>query len=102
MTRGKLLTVVGLLGGLALFGSCLFGSPGSPSERDDLCTETPKPYEPTASDIPLPHDYEAAAERRIGPDNYKRELARIAREISSTEVELAPPESNEPPASKAH
>jgi hypothetical protein len=103
VTRKKLFIIAGLVGGLFLFGSCLLGSEEPSASRKEDCSDDAKSDdELTASDIPLPNDYTTAAERRIGPDNYKRELARIAREIAAAEVEEAPPEPSAQHSSKAH
>lgn len=47
-----------------------------------LSTPSPaEPYAPTASEVPLTVDFEAAADKRVQSDNYRRELTRIENEL---------------------
>ena len=68
------------------------GKKSSERDRDRACTEDTERFEPSATEIPLPEDYRETAEKRVGPDNYQRELARIARELGSGEREKRPSE----------
>ena len=70
--------------------------------QDPACTDTAEEYVPSASDIPLPGDYTQSAAKRIGPDNYKRELERIAREIAAGEGDLLPEPKAEEGEAAAH
>jgi hypothetical protein len=38
-------------------------------------------YTPTASELPLAEDFAAAAEKRVTPDNYRKELITIQKEL---------------------
>lgn len=51
----------------------------TPTPSDDL-------YDPSPSELPLTEDFAKAAETRVTPDNYQRELATIERELE----QLAP------------
>jgi len=49
--------------------------------RDVDCREV-EPYAPSAMEVPLPDDFTRAADKRVGVDNYKKELTRIERELA--------------------
>jgi len=66
--------------------------------RDDDCEV--EPYGPTAMEVPLPDDFTRAADKRVGADNYKKELSRIERELA--ELADADALSAERGASAAH
>jgi hypothetical protein len=38
-------------------------------------------YTPSASEVPLMVDFEPAAEKRVQPENYRKELTRIENEL---------------------
>lgn len=40
-----------------------------------------EPYAPSASEVPLTVDFEAAAQKRVQPENYRKELSRIENEL---------------------
>ena len=48
---------------------------------DDDCRES-ESYAPTAMEVPLPDDFTRAADKRVGADNYRKELSRIERELA--------------------
>jgi hypothetical protein len=50
-------------------------------KRDDDCRESAS-YAPTAMEVPLPDDFTRAADKRVGADNYRKELSRIERELA--------------------
>ncbi|HEY6881035.1 MAG TPA: hypothetical protein VI299_23580 [Polyangiales bacterium] len=43
---------------------------------------TAEPYAPSASEVPLTVDFEAAADKRVQPENYRKELSRIETELT--------------------
>jgi len=99
-----------LVGSLLLVGAChakeSANEEAAPADELQLRElETPKPgdnYEPSASDVPLTADFAKAAAKRVTPDNYRKELTLIERELdqlaSSTESEreAQPGEPEEP------
>lgn len=82
MTRGRASALCALI--------VLPGCGKKAPHHDPACTEEADHYEPSATEVPLPGDYRETAEKRVGPDNYQRELARIARELGSIEREKRP------------
>jgi hypothetical protein len=76
---------------LLLAASC--GNKEPASDCVDDCRPRHTPYAPTAMDVPLPADFTRAAEKRVGADNYRRELSRIERELSELEPDREPVES---------
>lgn len=80
----RLIVVGGLalgLGGLALCSRNDKGTQQASAARDDDCRKV-VPYAPRASEVPLPEDFTRAAERLVVPDNYKKQLTRIERELA--------------------
>jgi len=79
--------VLGSLLACALFLGIYCGSgrdERDPSERARaLEAAADDPYDPTAMDVPLTVDFEKAASKRVQPDNYRKELTRIERELKA-------------------
>jgi hypothetical protein len=92
MTRGRLVLVcVGVLGiGLA-YRMSKSHEPSEPSAETDGAAGVPKldapapgaNYELTSSDVPLTVDYRKYAAKRVTPDNYRRALTEIERELDA-------------------
>ena len=70
---------------LALLLACGCGGKPAAPECDDECKPKPRSYAPTAMEVPTVDDYARAAEKRVGADNYRRELTRVERELSELE-----------------
>ena len=53
---------------------------GKRSPREDL-EASADAFHPDATEVPLSADFERAARRRVRPETYREELARIEREL---------------------
>src|SRR5689334_13764383 len=73
-------------------------SEAKPSGPRENCAAPAPPYQPTATEVPLPQDFLAAAEKRVTSENYRRELARIEREIEASHPPDARPTHEKQPA----
>lgn len=74
--------------GLALAAALLASACGgkrAARECDDECRPRVTEYAPTPMEVPIVDDYARAAEKRVGPDTYRRELTRVERELSELE-----------------